>query len=174
MKKSKQIAFCGMLSALQLVLLLLGSVIWVFMYCAPLFCGLIMIIIRDSISKKFCFVSYAAVSIIGILSAPDKECIVMYIAFFGYYTAIRDNLQKLNKPLRIIVKLLLYNSTIALSQLALVYIFGIPLDNELGKWGIPLFFVSMNFIFFFYEKLLERIALIYEKKYKNRVDRLLK
>ena len=174
MKQSKQLALAGMFTALQTVLMFLGSVMWIFCYLAPILCGLIMIILKDSVGIKFSLISYAVCCIIGVLFLPDKECVLMYIFFFGYYTLIREHFEKLPKALSVVLKYLLFNVTIAASQLILVYILHIPFDMGFGVWSVPVFAFLMNFMFFFYERLLPRITLLYEKRYKNKVDRLLK
>lgn len=174
MKQSKQIALSGMFAALQTVLMFLGSVLWIMCYAAPMFCGLLMIILRDSVGKKSCFIVYLACSIIGIFFLPDKECVLTYIFFFGYYTIIRDGFDKFPKVVGIVLKVLLYNVAIAASQLILVYAFHIPFETDFGKWSIPIFALSFNFVFFFYERLFPRLQKLYELKYKSRVDRMLK
>ncbi|MBR3149605.1 MAG: hypothetical protein IKF64_05485 [Eubacterium sp.] len=174
MNSSKAVAFSGMFAALQLVLLFLGSTMWVLCYSAPLFCGLVMIILKESAGVKYCVLSYIASSIIGILFLPDKECVLTYVFFFGYYTIIRDYLNKPAKWLSYVLKFLLYNASIGLSQLMLIYVFHIPFDNELGKLGIPLLIFGFNFVFVFYELLFPRLTKLYYVKYKSRVDKMLK
>lgn len=163
-----------MFTALQTVLMFLGSVMWVFCYAAPIFCGLIMIMLKESIGIKFSLVSYAVCSIIGIFFLPDKECVLTYVFFFGYYTLIREHFEKQPKALSWILKFLLYNVTIGASQVLLVYLFHIPFDNSFGRWTIPVFVFLFNLVFAFYEKLLPRMTELYYKKYKSRIDRLLR
>ena len=174
MRKSKQVALSGMIAALQLVLLFLGGVMWIFCYASPMFCGLAVIILNESVGKKFSLLTYIVCSIIAILFVPEKECALTYIFFFGYYPIIRDYFDKLPKALSVILKFVLYNVSIAASQLLLVFAFRIPFDNSFGKWSIPMLVLSFNFVFFFYEKLLPRMTKLYQLKYKSRLERLLK
>ncbi|MBE6816597.1 MAG: hypothetical protein E7520_02700 [Ruminococcaceae bacterium] len=174
MKQSKQVALAGMFAALQIVLMFLGSVVWILCYTAPMLCGLIMIMLRDSVGTKYCFTVYLVCSLVGIFFLPDKECVLTYVFFFGYYTMIRDKIEALPRVVATVLKYLLFNVTIAASQVILVYAFHIPFDTDFGKWSIPLFAFSFNFVFFFYEKLFPRLVKLYEVKYKSRVDRLLK
>ncbi len=173
MKISKRIALSGMFAALQMALMFLGGVAWIFCYAAPMFSGLLMIILKESAGRKYCFSVYAACSILSILFLPDKECALIYIFFFGYYTAIRDLFDRLPRVVRTVCKFLLFNAGIAASQLLLVYAFRIPFDNDFGKWTIPILAVSFNLLFFFYERLFPVLVLLYEKKYKSRVERFL-
>lgn len=175
MKKSKQIAVCGVLSALSVALLFLGSVIWVLAYIMPLVTGLLMIILTQNVNKKSAWTVFAAVSIICLLIMPDKECGLTYMFFFGFYPIIKENVDKIkSKILLWLARLGIFNAGIVLSQLICFYIFGIEFDNFLGRWGIVLLLVIANLMYLIYEKLLGMITVIYIKKYKNRVARLLK
>ena len=175
MKKSKQIALCSMLAALTLTMMFLGSVIWAFTYVAPLAGSVIMVIICDAVNKKNALLTYAAVSLISVFFLPDKECALTYVFFFGYYVIIRDNLEKIKpKILSFIVKLIIYNAGIISSQLILIYVFGIPFDNEWGKRGIVLLIALANLVFVTYELMLSRLIMVYDMKYKNRIHKLMK
>ena len=164
-----------MLAALTLTMMFLGSVIWAFTYVAPLAGSVIMIIICDVANRKSAFLTYAAVSIISVFFLPDKECALTYVFFFGYYMIIRDDLGRIKpKLLSFLIKLIIYNAGIISSQLILIYVVGIPLDNEWGKWGIALLIALANLIFVTYELMLSRLIIVYDMKFKNKVHKLLK
>lgn len=175
MKKSKQIALCSMLAALTLTMMFLGSVIWAFTYVAPLAGSVIMLIICDVANRKNAFLTYLAISIISVFFLPDKECALTYVFFFGYYVIIRDSIEKIKpKALSFTVKVLIYNVGIISSQLLLIYVFNVPLDNSWGKWGIALLVALANIVFLTYELMLSRLIMLYNYKYKKRVHNLLK
>ena len=77
MKKSKQIAFCGMLAALSLALMFLGSVIYAFTYVAPFFCSVIMLIICDVIGKRNALITFVAVSIIALQLSRESYLMLL-------------------------------------------------------------------------------------------------
>ncbi len=174
MKQSKQVALAGMFAAMQIVFLFLGSTIWVLCYIAPLYCGLAMIILKESAGARYCVLSYIVSSVFGMFFLPDKECVLLYALFFGYYTIIRQYFDRLPKWLSVLLKYLLFNASLAATEALLYLVLRIPLDNSLGRYGIPLLFVLFNIMFFIYEKLFSRLTVLYNVKYKNRVDRLLK
>ena len=60
------------------------------------------------------------------------------------------------------------------SELLLVYVFGIPFDNALGAAGIVILLVAAYVILFTYDRLLNVLTLIYDKKYKKRLEKYLK
>ncbi len=164
-----------MLSALILTMMFLGSVIWAFTYIAPLMSSLIMLIICDITGKKNALITFAAVSIISLFFLPDKECALTYAFFFGYYVIIKDFIEKIKpKPLSILIKYIIYNAGIISSQLLLIYAFGIPLDNPWGKWGIIILLALANLVFLIYDFMLKRVILLYEIKYKKKLEKLLR
>jgi hypothetical protein len=175
MKKAKQISICGILTALSIVLLFLGTVVWVFQYFMPVITGLLMIILVNSVDKKSAWTVFVAVSILSLLFMPDKECCLTYIFFFGYYPIIKENIDKIkSKFLLWVVRLLVFNVAIVSSQLVCIYVFGIPFDDVFGAWGVALLLLFANLLFVVYEKLINIVTVLYLKKYKNKIDKLLK
>ncbi len=174
MKKTTSLSFAGIMAGLSFVLLYLGSVIWLFAYITPQLCGLIMMMLNKTFGKKYALCVFFAVSILSLLFLPDKEAGLVYLFFFGYYPLIKPYIEKLKaKIVSFVIKLLVFNVGILSSQLMLIYVFGIPFENEFGKWGIPLFIVLFNILFITYEKLYGVILALYETKLENRLKSIL-
>ena len=164
-----------MMSALSLVFMFLGSVLGVFTYVSPLLCSIIMLIICDSAGKKNALLCFFAVSIISVFFLPDKECALTYAFFFGYYVIIRDNIENIKpKWLSFLMKFLIFNLGITASQLLLVYAFGIPFDMPWGRWGLLVFIILINLVFITYEFMLKRVIILYQMKYKKKIEKLMK
>lgn len=175
MKKSKQTAAAGVLSALSVVLMFFGSVVSVLSYIMPLLSGLLMIIAMESINRKTALSIYACVSLLSLFLLSDKECALLYAAFFGYYPIIRSELDKIkNRLLLWTMRVILFNVSIVFSQLICVFVFRISFDDFLGKWGIAVLLLLANLLFVMYEKLLAMLIVLYRKKYKSKINNLLK
>lgn len=175
MKKSKQTAAAGVLSALSVVLMFFGSVVSVLSYIMPLLSGLFMIIAVESINRKTALSIYACVSLLSLFLLSDKECALLYAAFFGYYPIIRSELDKIkNRLLLWTMRVILFNVSIVFSQLICVFVFRIPFDDFFGKWGIAVLLLLANLLFVMYEKLLAMLIVLYRKKYKSKINNLLK
>lgn len=175
MKKSKQTAAAGVLSALSVVLMFFGSVVSVLSYIMPLLSGLLMIIAVESINRKTALSIYACVSLLSLFLLSDKECALLYAAFFGYYPIIRSELDKIkNRLLLWTMRVILFNVSIVFSQLICVFVFRIPFDDFLGKWSIAVLLLLANLLFVMYEKLLAMLIMLYRKKYKSKINNLLK
>ena len=175
MKNSKIIAYSGVATALSVVMLFLGSLIWVLAYTMPLIASLIMIILLDSISQKSAILTFISTSVISFILLSDKECLLLYVLFFGYYPLIRDKINDIKpKFLSVLLKYLTFNASMILTQILCVYVFEIPFDDMLGKWGIVIFIICLNLVFAVYDKLYDLLLKLYRIKLKKKVEKYIK
>lgn len=175
MKNSKIIAYSGVATALSVVMLFLGSIFWVLGYTMPLVASLVMIILLDSISQKSALLTFISTSIISFILLNDKECVLLYILFFGYYPLIRDKINDIKpKFLSYLLKFITFNAAMVLTQVLCVYVFGIPFDDMLGKWGIVLFVLCLNLVFVVFDKLYTLLLKLYRIKLKKKVEKYIK
>lgn len=175
MKNSKVIAYSGVATALSVVMLFLGSIFWVLGYIMPLVASLVMIILLDSVSQKSALLTFISTSIISFILLNDKECVLLYILFFGYYPLIRDKINDIKpKFLSYLLKFITFNAAMVLTQVLCVYVFGIPFDDMLGKWGIVLFVLCLNLVFVVFDKLYTLLLRLYRIKLKKKVEKYIK
>lgn len=175
MKNSKVIAYSGVATALSVVMLFLGSIFWVLGYTMPLVASLVMIILLDSISQKSALLTFISTSIISFILLNDKECVLLYILFFGYYPLIRDKINDIKpKFLLYLLKFITFNAAMVLTQVLCVYVFGIPFDDMLGKWGIVVFVLCLNLVFVVFDKLYTLLLRLYRIKLKKKVEKYIK
>lgn len=175
MKNSKVIAYSGVATALSVVMLFLGSIFWVLGYTMPLVASLVMIILLDSISQKSALLTFISTSIISFILLNDKECVLLYVLFFGYYPLIRDKINYIKpKFLSYLLKFITFNAAMVLTQVLCVYVFGIPFDDMFGKWGIVLFVLCLNLVFVVFDKLYTLLLKLYRIKLKKKVEKYIK
>ena len=132
-----------------------------------------MIILRKTFGASAALITYTATSILSIMLVPDRECMLMYVFFFGYYPIVYPYIEKIK--FKWIAKLLLFNSMIALVQLAMIYIFGVPfLEEGEGIFIIIIFAVLMNILLVIYDFVLKNTVLVYERKLEKRIKKYFK
>lgn len=164
-KKSSQIAFCGLMTALSVVMLFFGSVVWIFAYVAPIVTGLIILIVKRAYGDKSGLLCYISISLLSLFLLPDKESALMFALFFGYYPLIKTRIEKIrNKFYVIVLKYLSFNLSFTVIELLCFYVFNIPFDDFLGKWGILVLYVLFNVVFTLYDKLFVMVSILYDKK----------
>ena len=176
MKPASKVAMCGICSALSVLLLFFGGVVTIFAYICPMLTGIIMIVLVTTFGYSSAWVTYFVTSVLSFFLVPDKECMLMYVLFFGYYTIIRLVLAKI-KPriVQIFVKILLFNAALAAVNLILFYVFGIPFSSaQDGAWVIIVFWIAMNVFFLLYERLLGILDVVYKQRIEKRIKRIMK
>lgn len=176
-KKSLRVAMCGLAAALSVTLMFLGGVVYVFAYTVPMLLGLIAVMIKKSFGASSAVFVYIAVSVLSLILVPEKESVMMYVLFFGYYPIIRESFEKIKaKAIRFILKLILFNASLVAIELICVYVFGIPFfeDGVFSWWLLIGFAVAMNFVFVMYDFLLKTFLILYEKKIEKRVKKYIK
>lgn len=122
-------------------------------------------------------ITYTATSLLSFILVPDRECMLMYVLFFGYYPILYPYIEKIKKfkILKWILKLLLFNFMVMLVQLAMIYLFGIPfLEEGEGIFIIVIFAVLMNILFVIYDFVIKNTFLLYEKKLEKRIKKYFK
>ena len=124
MIKSRQIALGGMLTAVAVVIMNLGSIIPINTYICPVLCILITRPVLERCGKRIAWCYYLATAILSLMLAPDREAALVYV-FLGYYPMIRPAIEKLGvlaKP----VKILLFTLAGAASYGILLLVMGAP------------------------------------------------
>lgn len=173
-KNSLKIAVCAVFTAMSVVLLFIGGAAFVLVYLMPMITSLLMIILRKTFGVSAAMITYTATSILSFILVPDRECMLMYVLFFGYYPVIYPSLEKI-KALKWAAKFLIFNSMVALIQLALIYVFGIPfLEEGEGIFIIVIFAALMNILFVIYDFVIKNTFLLYEKKLEKRIKKYFK
>ena len=162
MNKSKNTAFCGMVSALSVVLMLITTVLPVMMYVLPIVTGILIMLTSEVTNKKWAIGTFFSTAIISLLLLTEKETALTYLFFFGWYPLIRDNLSEIPKVLQYIVKLVTFNFSAIAIGIVGVYVFGLSKDDytEFGKFTIPILLVMANVVFVLYELMLKKYSFL--------------
>lgn len=120
--KARQMALGGMLTAVAVVIMSLGSVIPVNTYICPVMCILITRPVLDRCGKTIGWCYYLAVAFLSLLLAPDREAALVYV-FLGYYPMFRPSFRKLGR-LQTIAKLAFFTLAGAASYCVLLFVVG--------------------------------------------------
>ena len=157
--KSTEIALCGMMTALAVVILCLGGLIPAATFCCPVLASLVLLPVMQRWGRRDAVLVWTASAVLGLLPGPDKEAAALYAAL-GYYPAIRAGLDRKRPALRWALKLLLFNgATIALYAL-LIFVLGLNALVEDAATGTALLIATLalgNVVFVIYDFLLKRL-----------------
>ena len=167
-KKSKQIAVCGVTAALGVVIMMLGAVLGIGMYLAPMLVGVCLIPIRREWGAKYQILLWIAISLLSLILVSDPEENLMFLGLFGWYPILRPTLQKLRPVLRLIVKLLIFNVVVIALELLLMLVL---VPEGMGTALTVLLLALGNVTSLVYDFAIPRFELL-AAKYLKRIFRL--
>ena len=164
--RARPLALCGLLSALAAALLILGGVLPGMVFCAPILAMGVLLPVLEEWGPKAAGTSYAAVSILALLLAPDRETAFVYL-FFGWYPILRPKIAALpSRPLRVLARL-------AVCSAAAVLLYGLALrlmglTEEIAAWYVnALLLAAGNAVFLLTDATLARLTGVWHWKLKK-------
>ena len=151
------VALGGVLAALAVVVMCLGTIIPVATYVCPMLCVLLLQAVLKTCGVRIAWAWYGAVAILSLLLAPDKEAAAVF-AFLGYYPIVKPRLDKTR--LRWLWKGLLFNASVLVMYWLLLRVFGLAQVTEdfeeIGAVMLIVLLILGNVTFFLLDKLLEK------------------
>ena len=103
------IALGGVLAALAVIIMSMGTMIPVATYVCPMLCALVLQMVLKTCGSRIAWAWYGAVTLLSLLMAPDKEAAAVF-AFLGFYPIVKPRFDRFRFP--IIPKLALFNAMI--------------------------------------------------------------
>lgn len=172
-RQSSQMAFCGLMCALSVALMLAGGLIPIATYCAPMASALFLLPILLEYGKKPAWTAYAAVSLITLMLGVDKEAAFFYL-FLGYYPLLKWDIERMRrKRLRLPCKLLVFNAAILLMYAVLGYVLGmhaiVEEFTQMGAGLLLIFILLLNVCLLLYDRLLYPMVFLYANKIRPRL-----
>ena len=149
-------ALGGLLAALAVVIMGMGTLIPVATYVCPMLCTLVLQLVLKICGKRIAWAWYGAVSLLSLLMAPDKEAAAIFLAL-GFYPIVKPGLDR--RKGKWLLKGLFFNGMILLTYWLLMHLFGMAqLVSEFTEMGTLLAAVMLllgNVTFFLLDRLLE-------------------
>lgn len=177
--KSRPIAFCAMMAALGVAIMLSGGLVPVFTYCSPLISSLLLIPVLFEYGTGKAWMVWFVTSVLSLLIGADKEAAFFYI-FLGWYPAVKPYADRISgKALRMLIKILLFSTSISAMYALTCFVFRIGeiLDSfSASKWINAGFLAALVLVMLLYDTVLVRAAYLYHrrllpalgKKFKNK------
>lgn len=174
-KTAAAVAFCGVMSALSLLFLLLTAVPVTEISLAAL-AGLTAVPVVIEVGRRFGLLQYAAVAVLALLLVPTMEGKALYIAFFGYYPVFKSFIEqrRLPRAAEWVLKLLVFNAATVAAYLIMLRFFGLdPQSFTIGGVPLPWVFLLLgNGVFVLYDWCMTRLIDLYLARFHARVRRL--
>ena len=166
---SRKLALCGLLTALAVTLLLLGGIIPLATFCAPMLAMAVLLPILEEFGPGAAATAWGAATILALLLVPDRETALVFV-FFGWYPILRPCLDRLPGRLpRLLVKLAVYGAVTALLYGLVLRLMGLTADLMAGTRlmnGLLLVLGSITFLAL--DRVLERLTVLWYRKLRKR------
>ncbi len=167
-------AFGGIITALSILILFLANVFPTLSYTLPALAGALLLILVKEADKKWSFMVYLSVSTLSLILISNKEAAILYIFFFGYYVILKDIIENhFFSFVKWIFKFAVFNISIFLAFIILIYIFAIP-DGDLQEYGKYAMLALGNITFIVYDYTLSTLAVVYDKRWKSKLRKYFK
>ena len=127
--KARQMALGGMMTAVAIVIMALGSVIPLNTYTCPVVCIFLTRPVLERCGKTIGWCYYLAVMILSLMLAPDREAALVY-TLLGYYPMIRPWFEKLG-PVKKLAKVTFFTAMGVAGYWLLLVVMGV--EAALGE-----------------------------------------
>ena len=169
--KTRELALGGMLCALAVVILLLGSVLEITVLCGPLLAILILLPVRETGGNRAGWSAWAVVSLLSLLLLPNRESGLVYLCF-GWYPMAQRAVAKLPRLLRTLCCVGICTGVILLLYGVIFRLMGLPGDwQQDPKWLTAALVLMANVTFVLLDRAVEiwarRWPMLREKLWKN-------
>ncbi len=168
LNKSVGVAFCGIITALSTVLMMCTGLLPVATYALPALAGVLMILVVVELGRQWAFPVFAATSLLSVFLAADKEAVLLFIVFFGYYPILKSLLEQLRRKwLSWLLKFLVFNAAMIAGFFGAVYVLMIPIEEfTIGTVFIPwLLLVLGNAVFLLYDYAVSGLVMLYFQRF---------
>lgn len=147
-------ALGGMMTAVAVVIMSLGSIIPVNTYICPVLCILMTRPVLERCGRTIGWCYYIAAALLSLLLAPDREAALVY-AFLGYYPMLRPRFGRIrNRALRTSAKLAFFTAAGTVSYGVLLLVMGMAAAMEEGWLLTAVTVILWDVLFLLVDRLL--------------------
>ena len=157
MKQSKRIAECGMMTALCVVIMIVGGILGIGLYASPMIAGLLLLPIGRKYGVKYHAALWLAVSLLSFLLVPEIEQNLIFLCFFGCYPLLYPYFYRLRPPLRTICKFLFFNIIIIAVEALVMFVLA---PEAMSLVMLAVFLVLFNATFVCFDFIIPRFELL--------------
>lgn len=174
--RTKRVAVCGMMVALGVIILYMGSLIEVLDISMAAIASLLCIIAVIEYGRVYAWMVFGATALVAMLLLPEKFTPSLYALLIGYYPILKELIERIGKKslfpkksyavLRWAIKMLFFNCAFLAFALVAIYLLALP---ESAKWMKITMFVLANITFVIYDVALTRLISTYIFRLRSRL-----
>ncbi len=167
MNRTIQVAFCGVIAALSTVVMLIAGIVPTASYALPALAGIFAMVIVIEMHVGWAFAVYAVTAALSALIVPDKEAVLLYVIFFGYYPILKALIERIKlKAVAYLIKFAVFNAAVIGAYFIALWLLSLPSDAFV-IFGVSLPWVLLilaNAVFLVYDFALSGLVLTYYRR----------
>ncbi len=176
MKNTVKITCCGVISALAVVVMLLTNVP-IALYTVPCIAGILFMIPAIEFGTKWGVMCYFVTSVLSVILPTEREALVVFIGFLGYYPILKMVIERLGKRfLEKIIKFAVFNLSIVGSYAVIIKILGYNVfENEFAGAKVTAIALLLlgNAVFVVLDYAITQLIRLYFIKMRKPIRRIL-
>lgn len=166
----KRIVVAGVLVALSVIILYLGSAIEVLDLTMSAIVSLLIVIIVIEMGYSYAWLTFVCTSILSLIMLPQKTSAIFYVCFVGYYPILKSYIERIHSALaRWAIKLVVGNLAIGFMFLVIRLFVPDEFENELltftyilGILAFVMFDIALSKLITLYFKMLRERFKLYK------------
>lgn len=177
MRKTKKLVLSSVCAALGVICLYLGGIIEVLDMTAAVAASLLVLFAVLEIGYGYAVAVYAIISFLGFLLLPNRSPAIFFLLMYGYVPMTKFFFEKHLGKFSWVTKLLLYNTLMLFLTFFGAELVGFSTENE---WGIAaeivmvIYIALANVVYVACDILYKRLSILYLKKFREKIHKLLK
>ncbi len=164
-RKNRAIAFTGILTALCVVFLYLGSIIDVLDYTVSALCGILVTFAIVEYGNRAGIAVWLGSSFLALLFLPSKFSSLLFIAFCGWYSLVKKVFERKPPFICILLKFITFNLALFVIAFITLKLFAVESVTLPVIIGVGLL---SNATFFIYDTLITRLIYLYVIKWRQK------
>ena len=183
---TRRMVTCAILCALSVVMLAIGTLLEIIDLTAAAMAAVIILLVYLCYGARYALLSYAVTGVLGLVLMPQSLAVWSYLGLMGYYPVIKSRLDRLPRVLGWIIKILLFAVVMAVCLLVFHLLFfggeGSITDSFLrlfgeegGKSMMAWAVLGLSlFTFVIFDLMLDRLRVVYDLRFRHRVEKWMK
>lgn len=171
-KNSYRIAIGGIIAALSVVIMLLDNLVGIGTYALPALAGLLLTVIVIEFGKPWAFAVYAAVAMLSFVMVANKETVLIFTGFVGYYPILKAIIERVKKKLlQWVIKLAVFNVVTVGMLLLAALVLNVSLDMiTMPGVNLPaLMLLVGNVVFVLYDYTITLMVSVYVNRIRSKL-----
>lgn len=146
---SRRLAFCSMVTALSVTLMLVVGLTGIGTYAAPVIAGGLLVVVRQSYGTKTALTVWLSVGLLGLLIVPDRELVLFHLVIYGWYPAVRPLFMRLPRVISLLARYGVFNLAVVVTYTFIMALLGMTEEGLFTlNWLYIIFLLMMNLIFY--------------------------